>query len=69
MKRCIKDEGNIWRTIIDNKYVRDSANIFASNTHDSSRFWQGVMWAAKALKFGYRWVVGDGSNIKFWEDI
>jgi hypothetical protein len=26
------------------------------------------MWAAKAAKVGYQWKVGDGRNIKFWED-
>lgn len=26
------------------------------------------MWAAQALKFGYRWKVGDGFKIRFWED-
>ena len=26
------------------------------------------MWAARAVKFGYRWVVGDGVKIRFWED-
>ena len=27
------------------------------------------MWAAKALKLVYRWVVGDGKKIRFWADI
>ena len=26
------------------------------------------MWAAKAVQFGYRWKVGDGTKIRFWED-
>ena len=26
------------------------------------------MWAARAVKFGYRWFVGDGAKIRFWED-
>ena len=26
------------------------------------------MWAAQALKFGYRWVVGDGTKVRFWKD-
>jgi hypothetical protein len=26
------------------------------------------MWAAKTAKMGYQWKVGDGRNIKFWED-
>jgi hypothetical protein len=27
------------------------------------------MWASKAVKFGYKWHVGNGKSIKFWEDI
>ena len=27
-----------------------------------------MLWACKALKFGYRWQVGDGKKINFWED-
>jgi hypothetical protein len=27
-----------------------------------------VLWAAKPAKMGYQWKVGDGRNIKFWED-
>lgn len=27
------------------------------------------MWVVKALKFGYRWVVGNGRKTRFWEDI
>jgi hypothetical protein len=27
------------------------------------------MWASKAVKFGYKWHVGNGRSIKFWEDI
>jgi hypothetical protein len=26
------------------------------------------MWAAGDVKFGYKWLVGDGKAIKFWED-
>jgi hypothetical protein len=26
------------------------------------------MWAAQAVKFGYRWTVGDGKKIRFRED-
>jgi hypothetical protein len=26
------------------------------------------MWAAQAAKFGYRWKVGNGRSIRFWED-
>ena len=25
------------------------------------------MWAADAVRFGYRWNVGDGAKVRFWE--
>jgi hypothetical protein len=31
-------------------------------------FWKGVMWAADAAKMGYRWHVGNGARVLFWED-
>jgi hypothetical protein len=31
-------------------------------------FWKGVLWAARAAKMGYKWKIGDGKNIRFWED-
>jgi hypothetical protein len=27
------------------------------------------MWASRVVSLGYRWKVGDGGSIKFWEDI
>ena len=69
VKRYSQDDGKIWKTIVDNKYVRNAPNIFASRPQAASTFWKGVMWAAKALQFGYRWKVGRGTKIRFWEDI
>jgi hypothetical protein len=30
---------------------------------------RGFMWADKAAKMGYRWKIGNGHKIKFWEDV
>jgi hypothetical protein len=32
-------------------------------------FGKGIILAAQALKFAYKWVPGDGMKIRFWEDI
>ena len=69
IKRFLKDVGKLWYNIITQKYVRNAVNIFSLPHSNSSVFWRGVLWAAKALKFGYRWVVGDGTKVRFWEDI
>jgi hypothetical protein len=26
------------------------------------------MWAASAVRMGYKWVVGNGAKVRFWED-
>jgi hypothetical protein len=33
-----------------------------------SQFWKGVMWAARSVKFGYRWKIGGGTKVRFRED-
>jgi hypothetical protein len=68
VKRFLKDEGKLWHSIIQQKYVRHGTNIFCLPHSQPFNFWNGVLWAAKSLKFGFRWSVGDGSKIRFWED-
>jgi hypothetical protein len=35
---------------------------------NESPFWKGVSWAAQAAKMGFRWKIGDGRKLRFWED-
>lgn len=69
VKRYINGEGSLWRKIIDAKYDTKSPNILCCQDPHPSLFWKGVMWATQAVKMGYRWKVGDGKSIKFWEDV
>uniref|UniRef100_A0ACD6AF76 Uncharacterized protein n=1 Tax=Avena sativa TaxID=4498 RepID=A0ACD6AF76_AVESA len=68
IKRYQLDDNKLWKQIIDHKYNVNSPNIFASSSMGVSPFWKGVLWAAQAAKIGYRWKVGNGRKIKFWED-
>jgi hypothetical protein len=68
IKRYQLDEGKIWKQTIDDKYKTSKPNIFYSNTDGSSQFFKSLMWAAKAAKMGYRWKIGNGEKVKFWED-
>ena len=70
VKRYMEGEGKIWKMIIDSKYSSSRrSNIFvASSNPNISRFWKGVRSTIQALKMGYRWSVGNGSKIRFWED-
>jgi hypothetical protein len=59
----------VWKELIDYKYRTKNPNILFCSDVGASNFWQGVMWAARVAKMGYRWKVGNGSKIRFWEDV
>ena len=58
----------MWKQIVDYKYRANNPNIFSCPDSNSSPFWKGVLWAAKAAKQGYQWKVGNGKRVNFWED-
>jgi hypothetical protein len=68
IKRYQAGKGKLWRDLIDFKYRTDRPNLFCTNDTNASQFFKGLMWAAKAAKMGFRWCVGNGKKIKFWED-
>jgi hypothetical protein len=68
IQRYHDSDGKLWRTIIDAKYNPNSPNIFCCNDRHGSPFWKWVLLAAKASKMGYMWKIGDGRNVRFWED-
>jgi hypothetical protein len=55
--------------LIDFKYNTNNPNVLPYRDIGASNFWQGVMWAARVVKMGYRWRVGVGRKVKFWEDL
>lgn len=68
LKRCVNGDGKLWKTVIDSKYNTSSPNIFTSSSTNASVFWKGVTSVIRAIKFGYRWVIGNGAKVRFWED-
>jgi hypothetical protein len=30
--------------------------------------WKGFQWVAEVGKMGFRWLVGNGKQVRFWED-
>jgi hypothetical protein len=68
VKRFNLDDHKLWKEIIQYKYRTQHPNLFACKEVNASPFWKGVLWAFTAAKFGYQWLVGNGQNIKFWED-
>jgi hypothetical protein len=68
VRRYHLDGNKILTQIVDSKYDL-SPNVFWANPSSCSPFWKGVMWAAHAVKIGYRWKVGSGDKVLFWEDV
>jgi hypothetical protein len=68
IRRYNMDGDKLWKQIVDFKYDTRNPNIFTCSTLDVSPFWKGVMWAANAARLGYKWKIGDGRMIMFWED-
>ena len=69
VRRYIQGDGSLWKKVVGTKYNTRNPNILCCQEVHPSTFWKGVLWAAKAVKFGYRWKVGNGRSIKFWEYI
>jgi hypothetical protein len=54
--------------IVDSKYQSRSSNLLYAKSREASPFEKGILWVVQAAKMGYRWHVGDGTKIRFWED-
>jgi hypothetical protein len=69
VSRYFRDGSKIWKELIDFKYRTGEHNIFTCKEAGASNFCRGVLWAAKVAKMGYRWKVGNGRKVRFWEDV
>lgn len=50
------------------RYFRDTHILQASKGCDSSFIWTGIWEAKEQLRAGFRWVLGDGKNIRVFKD-
>jgi hypothetical protein len=69
VRRYFLDHDKIWKQLVDFKYETDSPNLFTCKEYEASNFWKGFLWAVKVVKMGYRWKLGNGCKIRFWEDV
>lgn len=42
--------------------------IFCCQDINPSVFRKGLIWASRAVKFGYKWKIENGRTVRFWED-
>ena len=68
LKRYNLTDTKLWKALLDFKYNTSKPNIFCCKDTGASQFFKGFMWATKAAKIGFRWKIGDGKKVKFWED-
>ncbi|KAJ1267594.1 hypothetical protein BS78_07G068500, partial [Paspalum vaginatum] len=68
VKRYISGDNKLWKDLIDFKYNTNDPNIFSTRVTGASNFFKGFMYATSAAKMGFRWKIGDGKKVKFWED-
>ena len=68
VKRHIPGEGSLWKRIWDSKYNTRNPNILCCEGSHPSQFWKSFQWALQAVKLGYKWHVGNGRMVRFWED-
>ena len=69
VKRFYEEGEKPWQAIIEEKYLSGKPNLFAVHSiPNSSRFWKGFQSIIQNLKFGFRWEVGNGERVRFWED-
>jgi hypothetical protein len=64
VKRFIRDEGKLWKNLVEKKYC-SHGNIFYADNRHASPFWKGVILVTKAVKLCYRWLPGNGKIVKF----
>jgi hypothetical protein len=69
VQRYYNHVSKMWKCIVNFKYHPDSPNLFCCEDSQASPFWKGMLWAAKATKMGYRWKIGNGKRVRFWEDL
>ena len=68
LKRYNLTDTKLWKALLDFKYNTSKPNIFCCKDTGASQFFKGFMWATKAARIGFRWKIGDGKKVKFWED-
>ena len=65
-------EGNTgWGNIMKAKYLSNTSfrwNLYNNDLPRGSKIWQNIVRNRGLLREGLRWIVGNGFNIRFWED-
>jgi hypothetical protein len=58
----------VWQQLLRNKYLRDKSLKQAQYTPGVSQFWAGLMKVKREFLSLGNFDLGDGSQVRFWED-
>ena len=66
--RLLSDPDSLCARVLRARYYPDGRLLNARLKSGSSYTWQSILAGRDCFKHGYIWRVGDGSQIKIWED-
>jgi hypothetical protein len=66
--RLLREPDSLCATVLRAKYYPDGKLLNAKRKSVSSYTWQSILAGLECFKLGYIWRVGDGTQIKIWED-
>lgn len=66
--RLITEPTNIWSRIIYEKYVTNNSIVECKRNVKNSWQFNRLLSLKDEFLTGIRWLVGDGTQIRFWED-
>ena len=58
----------VWQQLLKNKYLRDKTLTQVQYMSGDSQFWTGLMKVKDEFLSMCRFDLGDGSQVRFWED-
>ncbi|XP_056844909.1 uncharacterized mitochondrial protein AtMg00310-like [Raphanus sativus] len=66
--RIIRNPSSLMARVMKAKYFRHTDFLQAPTYKNSSYAWRSILQARRLIQEGTKWIVGDGSKIRVWED-
>lgn len=66
--RLLREPESLCARVLEAKYYPDGKLLNAKMKSGSSHTWQSILAGLECFKLGYIWRVGDGTQIRIWED-